>query len=237
MTLKTVTFDFHNTLASCDDWFEVEVRDLLPRFLAWREVNGGAPVTPAIQESARQHYRAIRRDIAGHGNELNAACAVEEVLRQLDVPVDQDEIRVGVDAIMLATLVGVTPLPGAVSTVRELAAAGVTLGIVSSAAHHDFLEWTLDRFGIAEAFTAVVSSASCGYYKSKPDIYSHALRVLGATPADTVHIGDSHLYDVETARQLGIRTVWLAADDGAEHAADMRVDSFEGLAPLLLARF
>ena len=30
-----VTLDFHNTLAQCESWFELEVRGLLPRFLEW----------------------------------------------------------------------------------------------------------------------------------------------------------------------------------------------------------
>jgi FMN phosphatase YigB (HAD superfamily) len=52
-----------------------------------------------------------------------------------------------------------------------------------------------------------------------------------------VHVGDSLEYDVRTAGQLGVRTVWLSDDSNSEHCADMRVVTLEGLAPAILERF
>jgi HAD superfamily hydrolase (TIGR01509 family) len=102
-------------------------------------------------------------------------------------------------------------MPGAVETVRRLALDGFTLGIVSSAVYPPFLDWTLDAFGIRDAFSSVVTSAGAGYYKSRPEIYRVALDALGATPAETVHVGDSFRFDHLAARSAGLRTVWVAA--------------------------
>jgi FMN phosphatase YigB (HAD superfamily) len=109
--------------------------------------------------------------------------------------------------------------------------------VVSSAIYHPFLEWTLERFGILDAFEMVITSASCGFYKSRPEIYQHALDALSIAPDELVHIGDSLVYDVTTAGSLGVRTVWLNAESDGEHGADMRVPTLEGLAPTLLEYF
>ena len=107
--------------------------------------------------------------------------------------------------------------------------------VVSSAIYHPFLESTLERFGILDAFEMVITSASCGYYKSRQEIYHHALDALGIAPGELVHVGDSLKYDVTTAGRLGVRTVWLNADADGEHGADMRLPHFAVLAPALLA--
>jgi putative hydrolase of the HAD superfamily len=94
--------------------------------------------------------------------------------------------------------------------VRALHGRGLRCGIVSSAVHHPFLEWTLERFGLTAAFASVVTSASSGYYKSRPEIYQTALRALGVAPGEAVHVGDSYRFDVQGARRAGLRTIWYA---------------------------
>ena len=64
-------------------------------------------------------------------------------------------------------------------------------------------------FGIAAAFTTVVTSASAGFYKSRPEIYLHAAEQLGVVPQPMVHVGDSLRFDVGGASRAGMGTVWL----------------------------
>jgi putative hydrolase of the HAD superfamily len=236
LALRAVSFDFHNTLASCDAWFEVEVRTLVPDLLRWQARDGGG-VSDATLSAAAWRYRALRQDVVSCGVERDAHACVLRVLEELELPGDPDMVRRGVAEIMRATLADATPLPGAVECVRALAARGLPLVVVSSAIYHPFLEWTLERFGILDDFEMVITSASCGFYKSRPEIYRHALDALGIAPAELVHIGDSLVYDVQSAGSLGVRTVWLNADSDGEHGADMRVPTLRGLAPALVERF
>ncbi|MDQ3549535.1 MAG: HAD family hydrolase [Chloroflexota bacterium] len=239
MPLKAVTFDFHNTIAECDDWFQLEVRDLVPRFLDWLAEHDGSTVTGEELDAAVLHYRALRVEIMEHGVERDAYDCTHDVLGLLGRSVDPAIVRRGVDEVMRAALPGSTPVSGVVATVRDLCANGIELAVVSSAVHHDFLDWSLAKFGIQDCFSHVVTSASCGFYKSRTEIYEHVLKRLNLSAAATVHVGDSHRYDVETATRAGMQTVWFSREyrEGEPTAADLTVTSLEGLSALILDHF
>ena len=130
------------------------------------------------------------------------------VLSELDIAIDRSTANEAINVVMRRTLAESTPMPGAVDAVIELAARDIRLGVVSSAVYHPFLEWSLEKFGIIDRFESVITSASSGYYKSRTEIYVHSLDALGASARETVHIGDSYRYDVQTARRVGMGTVW-----------------------------
>lgn len=239
MPLRAVTFDFHNTLAECDEWFRLEVREIVPSFLDWLAESGGAPAMPDERDAAVQHYRDLRLQIMDHGNEQDAYDCTIAVLDRLGRSVDPQTIRRGVDAVMRAALPNSTPVPGVVSAVRSLHENDIELAVVSSAVHHDFIEWSLAKFGILDCFSHVVSSAGCGFYKSRTEIYEHTLERLNVAASDAVHVGDSHRFDVETASRAGMRTVWFMRSDveAAGNGANLAVSSLVGLAPLIMDHF
>ena len=101
MSDQAITFDFHNTLAMCPEWFELEVRRLPSTFLKiWSEHNGRA-ITPEQLSAADQSYRQLRAEIIDHGNELTAADCLEKVLSAVELSVPKSEIEVGIESIML----------------------------------------------------------------------------------------------------------------------------------------
>jgi FMN phosphatase YigB (HAD superfamily) len=209
---QAITFDFHNTLVACDPWFEIEVRTLCGRFLDWR---AGGSADPVIAADANRRYRALREAIIDHGREMTAEQCVASVLSDMRISVEPDEIGAGVQSIMMATLAHAQAIPGAIALVRELAMAGYPLAIVSSAVYHPFLDASLEKLGFAGLFQAVVTSASCGFYKSRPEIYWMTLDSLGANPVHSLHIGDSYRFDVLGGKRAGMATVWLSADPEA----------------------
>jgi putative hydrolase of the HAD superfamily len=99
--------------------------------------------------------------------------------------------------------------------------------------------WTLDGFGISDCFTGIFSSAVTGHYKSTPRIYMLAAESLGQPPQRVIHIGDSPQFDVESAREAGMRTVLVDWFDEFREttSADLRVTTLENLAPLLVDTF
>jgi HAD superfamily hydrolase (TIGR01509 family) len=235
-----VTFDFHNTLATCDPWFFLEIRDLAADVL--HDVD---PVALAAigRDEVLAHYRALRKQVIASGVEIDAVASVEQVFGALGIAPDQDAIARSVERLMRETMSHVAPVPGAIETVREVAASDAAVGMVSSAVYHPFLEWTLAHFGIADHLDFVISSASCGYYKSSPEIYRQAMVTAGATPERSIHVGDSLRWDVWGAQQAGMGTIWFQHGrvDAFTHAAepampDLAVDTMAGLAPLILDR-
>jgi HAD superfamily hydrolase (TIGR01549 family) len=224
MARQAVTFDFHNTLAACPEWFELEVRRLPSAFLQWRASFTSLPVDPELSAEADVRYRQLRHEIMDHGEELTAEASLNQVFAALQIDILQSEVAHGVETLMREALAGATPVPGAVETVREIADAGVPIGIVSSAVYHPFLEWTLASFGILEAFDVIVTSASAGFYKSRPEIYEHAAVALGAPPPRMVHVGDSLRFDVGGASRAGMGTVWLQRDGADAGELDLTPD-------------
>ena len=212
MSRQAITFDFHNTLATCPEWFELEVRHLPSAFLRWWSHRDGRRLAPAKLDEADARYRQLRHEIIEHGNELTAEACLENVFAAMRLHVSEDDVRSGVADLMRGALAGAVPIPGAVATVREIHQAGVSIGIVSSAVFHPFLEWTLESFGIQDAFDVVITSASAGFYKSRAELYVHAAELLGATPEQMVHVGDSLRFDVGGASRAGMGTVWLRGD-------------------------
>jgi putative hydrolase of the HAD superfamily len=135
---------------------------------------------------------------------------------------------------------GIAPVPGVIETIRALQLTGARLGIVSSAVYHPFLLWTLEEFGIRDAFEVVTTSASAGFYKSRPEIYWSTLDVLDADPGQSLHLGDSFRFDVVGARRAGMRTAWLQRQGAEplpdEKDPDLTFQSLVGAAPILLER-
>lgn len=238
MSDRAITFDFHNTLAACPEWFELEVRTLPSAFLAWWASRHGRSAVAETAAEADARYRDLRRDIMEHGKELTAEACLEHVFAGMRLDVPESDMQAGVAALMREALAGASPIPGAIDTVRELQATGVPIGIVSSAVYHPFLEWTLDAFGLLDAFQVVVTSASAGFYKSRPEIFLHAADALGSDPRRMVHVGDSLRFDVGGAGSAGMGAVWLRTEDG-RHAdgrfePDLTLDTLVAAGPKIL---
>ena len=239
MTGQAITFDFHNTLAQCPEWFELEVRTLPSAFLRWRADGRGGELDPAVLDDADARYRQLRREIMDHGEELPAEACLERVFAEMSLAVPASDVATGVEQLMRQVLACASPVPGAVETVRAIHQAGVPLGIVSSAVYHPFLEWTLDGFGIRDVFAVVVTSASAGFYKSRPEIYWHAAERIGARPERMVHVGDSLRFDVGGAQRAGLGGVWLRRepDESAANGIvpDLTLETLTAAAPEILA--
>ena len=234
--MQVLTFDFHNTLAKCDPWFDLEVRDL-----PWAVIEHLGIVSQGLQKAdVDATYRQLRVDVVASGNEVNAYDAVGQILGELGVRVAQNRIRGAIDDLMYRTISAMDPVPGAVETVRHLHTAGVKLGVISSAVHHLSLDLMLERLGIITCFDTIVTSASCGFYKSTPAIYDETLRQLVGVAATSVHVGDSLRWDVATAQSAGMTAVWLQTkrretfDAGApEVTPDLTLQSLEQAGPVL----
>jgi putative hydrolase of the HAD superfamily len=95
--------------------------------------------------------------------------------------------------------------PDAMPALRELAATGYTLGIVSN-----FEEWLtilLERLGVLELMSVVVVSGREGIEKPDTEIFRRALDRLTATAERAVYVGDNPRIDVAPALAMGMGAV------------------------------
>ncbi len=114
------------------------------------------------------------------------------------------------------------PIIGVIEVVRELAARGVALVVVSNSEGR--LAELLTEIGLASLFQVIVDSGRLGIEKPDRRIFDHALAQLGRAPDDPaprVHIGDSYAADIAGALGAGWSAVWFGGQAAA--VADPRV--------------
>lgn len=99
-------------------------------------------------------------------------------------------------------------------TLRALRAAGIRLAVLSNVGID--LGPVLEASGIAGAVDAVVLSYLVGYAKPDPEIFAHAVELLGVSAERTLMVGDSWRDD-SGAAGLGIRTLILPRTTGPVH--------------------
>jgi len=118
-------------------------------------------------------------------------------------------------------------VPGAISSVAALRAAGYTLSIVSNNTRPEQIR-KLELMGLLDAFADIVVSADHGINKPDARLFHIALNRLGVAPTLALHVGDSWATDIEGAINAGIRPVWFnrfgatALRSGVAEVADLR---------------
>lgn len=109
----------------------------------------------------------------------------------------------------LRTLVEELPLlraPGAIELLEGLRSDGLSLALLSNTIGEpgDYLRPALERLGLRAFFPVIVFSDEHPWTKPAPEIFLEALRRLGASPGEAVHVGDGWS-DLEGARRAGYR--------------------------------
>jgi HAD superfamily hydrolase (TIGR01509 family) len=130
------------------------------------------------------------------------------------------------------------PLPGAKELISSLKERGYEVWLVTSAKDEE-LEHHMQELEAEDSVDGVVNSSAVENAKPAPDIFEEALRRAGATADETVTVGDA-VWDVEAAREAGIRTVAVLSG-GAYHKEDLEeagaVAVYEDCAALLDSGF
>ncbi len=96
---------------------------------------------------------------------------------------------------------------------RELAARGVSLGIVSNTGRTPgvILRRVLERHGLLGYFGAISYSDEVGFRKPEAQIFHVTLERAGVAAAEALHIGDNPDADVVGAQGVGMRAAHYTA--------------------------
>jgi len=85
------------------------------------------------------------------------------------------------------------------------------LGLVSNFTYAPVIYASLRKLGINQFFDAVLVSDENGWRKPHKRIFLEALRKLQVIAEEAVFIGDSPLEDIEGAKEIGIKTVFVSS--------------------------
>ena len=173
-------------------------------------------------------------------NNLRRDCAVilENAIREQGYKIDLPAEKV-LD--VLSDAVVYKPFPDIKSSLENLRAKGVRLGVLSN---WDFkLQAALEDAGIAHLFDFVLSSAQVGLEKPAREFFERGLALArrfkpDLKARDCFYIGDHYEKDVLGARGAGLSPLWLVRDQrdlpsGDTHDAKDDVPRLRSLRDLL----
>lgn len=103
-------------------------------------------------------------------------------------------------------------LPGAVDTLEYLSG-NYDLHIITNG-FEEVQYPKLERCGLMPFFRHIITSEQAGVQKPAPEIFEYAMNLTGASPKESLMIGDDPFADIEGAHKQGMDQVWLSA--GAE---------------------
>ncbi|MEV0581958.1 HAD-IA family hydrolase [Nonomuraea sp. NPDC050310] len=130
----------------------------------------------------------------------------------------------------LPDLPGIAPVPGGAALVREAAAAGAPLGLVTSA-QRPWAVRHLDYLDIRGLFQVLVTAEDVEHGKPDPEGYLRAARLLEADPATCVVFEDTPA-GIAAAKAAGMRCVGVATTHAASELgqADLVVPDLTAVA-------
>jgi HAD superfamily hydrolase (TIGR01509 family) len=130
------------------------------------------------------------------------------------------------------------PLPGAKELIGALVERGYAVWFVTSAKDEE-LEHHMSELEAEDRLSGVVNSSAVENSKPAPDIFELTLKKAGASPDETVAVGDA-IWDIESASAAGIRTVAVLTG-GAFSRQELEeagaVEVYENCAALLESGF
>ena len=98
----------------------------------------------------------------------------------------------------------VTIYPGVLEAIREIKAAGIQTGLVTSKNRQGALRG-LTLVGLEALMDVMVCADEVDNPKPHPEPVEKAVALLGANPAATVYVGDS-IHDMHSGRAAGVKT-------------------------------
>ena len=215
MSIAAVVLDLDGVLVESEQVWDAARRELVDeRGGAWRDDATRAMMGMSSLEWSRYMHDELGVDLEPAAISAAVVAKLEQLYRR-ELPL----------------------LPGAREAVRALATRW-PLGLASSS-NREIIDLVLELAGLADAFTATVSSEEVPRGKPAPDVYLEAARRLEVAPGDCAAVEDS-TNGLRAAAAAGMTVIALpnAAFPPAEDAlrlATAVIDSLDELRPSLPA--
>ncbi|MEN2975425.1 MAG: HAD-IA family hydrolase [Candidatus Caldarchaeales archaeon] len=184
--MKTVTFDLYGTLV---DW-----RRSISEALDY--------IYKGISEKFFENEFSIIKSLRKY---IPYSSIIIEALKKTldDVGLD---LREEYKRLILTSFSKSPFFPDSIIGLIYLKKKGLRTGIISNT-EKGLVKITLA--GVEDLFDYVVTAEDTGFYKPDKDAFKSAYKIIGVNMEDVVHISSYPQYDLETAEQLGIRTICL----------------------------
>ncbi len=134
--------------------------------------------------------------------------AADYLIRRFSLAVSPEQVTARVEAMAARAYTEELPLkPGAEAFVREAVRRGIPCA-VASVTYPKLLHAALNRLGIADCFSAIVTPENGMPGKHEPDLYHNTAALLHTAPAQTLVFEDA-LYSAKTAKAAGFPVIGI----------------------------
>lgn len=204
---KAVITDYIGTLANAPNYNLEASRAKLHKILTETGFKIRLDAFLAAYNKAHEKYRIVRYKKL---KEVTNAIWISEALNTLGYETNPEDPRLKTALnIFFQEYVDTLELrPYAKRLIRKIAE-NCKLGLVSNFTYTPVIYASLRKLGISQFFNAVVVSEEAGWRKPHKRIFQDVLRRLQVTAEETVYIGDSPLEDIEGAKAVGMKTVFV----------------------------
>lgn len=202
--INSVVFDFDGTLVDSNGIKHRSFFEVARHIAGARPVIAEALADPGFGDRYAV-FRYLAERLAGQGQTVDSESLVEHYTRLCE-----------------EKIIGAAEIPGATSTLTDLAGAGIRMAI-SSATPQNTLRKIVAGRGWRSYFTAVMGT---------PDTKEqHLEKVFGKwnlSPAETLYVGDSEA-DRSAARNMGCKFVGIGDGTRFREQPEIRLSSLVGL--------
>ncbi|MCW4045095.1 MAG: HAD family hydrolase [Candidatus Bathyarchaeota archaeon] len=205
--IKAVITDYIGTLTNARNYSLETSRTQLQRILTEAGFDTSLTAFLAAYNRAHEKYRRIRYEQL---REVTNAVWVSEALNTLSYQTTPEDPRLKAALnIFFQHYVDTLELrPHAKSLLRKLAQ-NHKLGLISNFTYAPAIHASLRKLDINHFFNAIIISEDIGWRKPHKLIFQTALQKLHVTPEETMYIGDSPKEDIEGAKTVGIKTIFV----------------------------
>lgn len=214
--IRAVLFDMDNTLVDwsgfSEDWRELERRHLRGVY-DFVLAEGYAP-SGSFDEFVT-HYTervvAMWEESRATLRAPHMGLTLSQALAAFGCAVPDDDISACLHAYGWGAVDGVGAYADVIAGLTTLQERGIRMGIVTNAYQPMWLrDLELEHYGLLPFFSdpkTRISAADVGYLKPHPQIFLHALEQIGASPEETIFVGDNVVADIAGAQGAGMRAV------------------------------
>jgi HAD superfamily hydrolase (TIGR01549 family) len=213
--LRAVLFDLGGTLMyERATWDAINARadEALTNYLRAEGLELNLSTFPReFRKRISKYFQQRQKDLL----ETTYSFVLRDVLRDKgygDVP--ESTLRNALDQLFAITQTNWVLEEDALSTLHKLEEDGYRMGLISNAGDDQDVQQLARRFGIAQYFDFILTSAACSYRKPHRRIFELALSNWYFLPSEAVMVGDNLEADVQGAQSVGLFAVWVSRRAG-----------------------
>ncbi|MEM3824149.1 MAG: HAD family hydrolase [Candidatus Bathyarchaeia archaeon] len=209
LSIKAVMFDFIGTLVNVKG-YSLEISKMkLYNSIVDASFKVSKEDFLAAYSQAHEKYRVIRYQKL---IEVTNAIWISEALNSLGFKINPEDTRIKTAVnIFFEDYLKSFRLRKCAKQTLEALAENYKLGLISNFTYAPVIYAGLRRVGISNFFDVILVSDAFGWRKPHARIFEEALKRLGIRAEEALYVGDSPEEDIKGAKQLGIKTVFVAS--------------------------